>query len=183
MVVTTGNEKVEMANIVVGDVWVMTGQSNMAFGLEKTQHADIEIAQANLPLLRFFSIDPNEQSAPQDDIPAEKISTQGWAVSNPETSGEFSAIGYVFGARLQRSLGIPIGLIKNARGGASIEAIVPSHKFDDDPLAKRYAESVKKKIAAFDQGGSRVADLEQPARKSEIQEAAGRQMAEETGER
>jgi sialate O-acetylesterase len=150
MVVTTGSEKVAMDNIVVGDVWVMTGQSNMAFGLGKTQHADMESAQANLPLLRFFSIDPNEQSSPQDDIPAEKISTQGWAVSNPETSREFSAIGYIFGARLQRSLGIPIGLIKSSRGGASIEAIVPSHKFDDHPLAKRYAESVKQKIAAFD---------------------------------
>lgn len=46
--------------------------SNMAFPLGKTQHADIEIAQSNLPLLRFFSIDPNEQSAPQDDIHAEK---------------------------------------------------------------------------------------------------------------
>jgi hypothetical protein len=124
--------------------------SNMAFGLGKTQHADIEIAQSNLPLLRFFSIDPNEQATPQDDIPAEKISTKGWAVSNPETSRDFSAIGYIFGARLQRSLGIPIGLIKSARGGASIEAIVPSHKFDDHPLAKRYAESVKQKIAAFD---------------------------------
>jgi sialate O-acetylesterase len=150
MVVTTGSEKVEMANIVVGDVWVMTGQSNMAFGLGKTQHADIEIAQSNLPLLRFFSIDPNEQSAPLDDIPAEKIATKGWAVSSPETSPDFSCIGYIFGARLQRSLGIPIGLIKGARGGASIEAIVPSHKFDEHPLAKRYAESVKKKIAAFD---------------------------------
>ena len=150
MVVTTGNEKVEMDNIVVGDVWVMTGQSNMAFGLGKTQHADIEIAQSNLPLLRFFSIDPNEQSTPQDDIPAEKIATKGWAISSPETSRDFSAIGYIFGARLQRSLGIPIGLIKSARGGASIEAIVPSHKFDDHPLAKRYAESVKQKIAAFD---------------------------------
>jgi sialate O-acetylesterase len=71
-------------------------------------------------------------------------------VSGPETSPDFSCIGYIFGARLQRSLGIPIGLIKSARGGAAIEAIVPSHKFDDHPLAKRYAESVKKKIAAFD---------------------------------
>lgn len=150
MVVTTGSEKVEMSNIVVGDVWVMTGQSNMAFGLGKIQHADIEIAQSNLPLLRLFSIDPNEQSAPQDDIPAEKIATKGWAVSSPETSRDFSAIGYIFGARLQRALGIPIGLIKSARGGASIEAIVPSHKFDDHPLAKSYAESVKQKIAAFD---------------------------------
>ncbi|MFN4872715.1 MAG: hypothetical protein ACK5JP_02780 [Akkermansiaceae bacterium] len=150
LIVTTGDEKVEMSNIVVGDVWVMSGQSNMAFSLKGVQEEDIESAQSNLPLLRFFSISPNEQSGPQDDIPAEKIDTQGWAVSNPESSLNFSAIGYVFGSRLQRSLGIPIGVIKNSRGGASIEAIVPSHKFDQHPLTKRYAEFMKQKIAEFD---------------------------------
>ena len=150
LIITTGDEKVEMSNIVVGDVWVMSGQSNMAFALKGVQEDDIESAQSNLPLLRFFSISPNEQSGPQDDIPAEKIETQGWAVSNPETSLNFSAIGYVFGSRLQRSLGIPIGVIKNSRGGASIEAIVPSHKFDQHPLTKRYAEFMKQKIAEFD---------------------------------
>ena len=150
LVVTAGDEKLEMTNIVVGDVWVMAGQSNMAFELSKVQEADIESAQANLPLLRFFSIEPNEQAEPHDDIPTEKISTQGWAVSTPETALKFSAIGYVFGARLQRSLGIPIGLIKSARGGASIEAIVPAHKFDDHPLAQRYADHVKQRMADFD---------------------------------
>ncbi len=150
LIVSTGDEKVEMSNIVVGDVWVMSGQSNMAFALKGVQEDDIESAQSNLPLLRFFSISPNEQSEPQDDIPAEKIETEGWAVSNPETSLNFSGIGYVFGSRIQRSLGIPIGVIKNSRGGASIEAIVPSHKFDQHPLTKRYAEYMKQKIAEFD---------------------------------
>jgi sialate O-acetylesterase len=148
--VVCGDEKVELENILVGDVWVLSGQSNMAFPLEKVFDSDLEAAQANLPLLRLFSIDPNEQSEPQDDIPAEKIATQGWAVSTPETAGGFSAIGYVFASRLQRALGIPIGVIKTARGGASIEAIVPSHKFDDHPLAKRYAEGIRKKVAEFD---------------------------------
>jgi sialate O-acetylesterase len=150
LAVTAGDEKVELNNIVVGDVWVMTGQSNMAFALDKVLESDIEAAQSNLPLLRFFSIAPNEQAELQEDIPAEKVETNGWAVSNPETSRAFSAIGYVFGSRLQRSLGIPIGVIKAARGGASIEAIVPSHKFDEHPLAKRYAEHVKERVAAFD---------------------------------
>ena len=150
LVATTGDEKVELTNVVVGDVWVMAGQSNMAFALEKVEEADIESAQANLPLLRLFSIDPNEQSELHDDIPAEKISTGGWVASTPETARGFSAIGYVFGARLQRSLGIPIGVIKTARGGASIEAIVPGHKFDEHPLAKRYADHVRQRMAEFD---------------------------------
>jgi sialate O-acetylesterase len=148
--VTSGDEKIEMSDILVGDVWVMSGQSNMAFALDKVAESDMEAAQADLPLLRFFSIDPNEQAKPHEDIPAEKIATQGWAVSKPETAREFSAIGYVFGSRVQRSLGIPIGVIKNSRGGASIESIVPSHKFDEHPLAKRYADSVRKRMAEFD---------------------------------
>jgi sialate O-acetylesterase len=150
LVVSSGEEKVEMANIVIGDVWVMSGQSNMAFALQGVLENDIESAQGNLPLLRFFSLSTNEQPSPQDDIPAEKIETQGWAVSTPETALKFSAIGYAFASRLQRSLGIPIGVIKNSRGGASLEAIVPSHKFDEHPLAKRYADHVKQRIAAFD---------------------------------
>lgn len=150
LVVTAGGEKVDYTNIVVGDVWVMNGQSNMAFPLGKVLEADTEAAQAHLPLLRLFSIDPNEQSTLHEDIPAEKIATKGWAVSSPETAREFSAIGYVFGARLQRSLQIPIGVIKNARGGASIESLVPRQMFAQDPLAKRYADFMEEKIAAFD---------------------------------
>ena len=150
LTIASGNEKIGMENIAIGDVWVMNGQSNMAFPLGKVQESDIESAQAHLPLLRFFAIDPNEQSELAEDIPAERISTGGWAISDPVTSREFSAIGYVFGARLQRSLQIPIGLIKNSRGGASIESLVPGHKFDGHPLAKRYAEHVKERIAAFD---------------------------------
>lgn len=150
LVVVAGEAKVAMTNVVVGDVWVMNGQSNMAIGLGKMQQGDMESAQAHLPLLRLYSIEANEQSEPQEDIPADKIATQGWVVSTRETALEFSAIGYVFGSRLQRALQIPIGIVKNARGGASIESLVPRHKFDDDPVAKRYAESVEQRIAAFD---------------------------------
>jgi len=150
LVVSTGEEKVALEDILIGDVWVMHGQSNMAFPLGKVQQGDTESAQAHLPMLRLFSITTNEQSKLQEDIRAEAITTGGWVVSGPKTAGEFSAIGYVFGSRIQRALQIPIGVIKNARGGASIESMVPAHKFDDHPLAKRYAELVKKRIAEFD---------------------------------
>lgn len=150
LVVTSGSETIEYNNIVIGDVWVMNGQSNMSFALKNVLESDMEAAQAHLPLLRFFSIEPNEQSTLHEDIPAEKISTKGWAVSDPQTAREFSAIGYVFAARLQRSLQIPIGVIKNSRGGASIESLVPRQKFAQDPLTKRYADFMEEKIAAFD---------------------------------
>ena len=61
---------------------------------------------------------------------AEAVINGGWEVSTPETALGFSAIGHYFGSRLQRALQIPIGIISNARGGASIESLVPAHKFD-----------------------------------------------------
>ncbi len=147
--VASGGEKVELTNIVMGDVWVMHGQSNMAFPLQSTNGRNLA-AQADLPNLRLYSISNNEQASLQDDIRPDAVTTGGWVVSSPETAAEFSGIGYVFGANIQRSVGIPIGLIKTARGGASIESMVPLHKFDEDPLTKRYADHVKAKMAAFD---------------------------------
>lgn len=151
LTVKAGDETAEMSNIVIGDVWVMSGQSNMAFPVGKTDASDL-LPQANMPLLRLFSIKTNEQASLQDDIRPDAIDTVsgGWDISSPETAKDFSAIGYVFGLYLQRALDIPVGLIKNARGGASIESIVPVHKFDEHPLAERYADSVRKRMAEFD---------------------------------
>ena len=151
LVVTAGGQRIEMDDILVGDVWVLTGQSNMAFPVDKTDARDL-LPQSDIPLLRFFSITGNEQATLQDDIRPEAIDTVsgGWDVSTPETASGFSAIGFVFGADIQRSLQIPIGVIKAARGGASIESMVPVHKFDDDPLTRRYADHVRTRMAEFD---------------------------------
>jgi sialate O-acetylesterase len=150
LTVTAGGEKVEMGNIVVGDVWVMYGQSNMAFPLKQVSNRDTESAQANLPNLRLFSISTNEQADPQEDIRREAIDTKGWVASTPETALEFSAIGFVFGKQVQLSTGIPIGVIKNSRGGASMEALVPIQKFEEIPSGKALVESIKAQRASFD---------------------------------
>jgi len=150
LTVTSGDEKIEMDNIVIGDIWVMNGQSNMAFGLRKTMHADMEIAQAHVALLRRVGINPNENDTLQSDLPADRLSNGGWVPASPTTAGGFSAIGYSFGVRLQRALQIPIGIIDNARGGASLESLVPLHKFDDDPIAAAYKAFLDKRIAEFD---------------------------------
>ncbi len=150
LVATSNDEKVAMDNIVMGDVWVANGQSNMAWSLQKTVSADFEIPQSNRPLLRHFRISSNEQATMQADIPVEKVTSGGWEVSTPEVSGGFSAIGYHFGANLQQAQQIPIGIISNARGGASIESLVPRRKFAEDPLTKRYEEHVTKRQEEFD---------------------------------
>jgi len=148
LVVTSGEETIEMDNIVLGDVWVMNGQSNMACGLRGTDRADVQTATAHLPLLREIRISPNESYELAEDIPADRI--EGWSVCTPETAGGFSAIGYTFASHLQRALQIPIGIIDNARGGASIESLVPRHKFDDHPLAAGYLAWVERRRAEFD---------------------------------
>jgi len=148
LIVTFGEARIKMDNIVVGDIWVMNGQSNMAFGLGKTYRADMETATAHLPLLRRIGISPNESYTLQKDIPADRVDS--WAVCSPETAGGFSSIGYTFASRLHRALQIPIGIIDNARGGASIESLVPRHKFNDHPLAARYLAWVEKRRAEFD---------------------------------
>ncbi|MHC4202577.1 MAG: sialate O-acetylesterase family protein [Planctomycetota bacterium] len=130
LTVVSGGETIVMDNIVIGDVWVMNGQSNMAFGLGKTSEADLEGVQAHVPLFRAVKISPN--------------------VASPQTAGGFSSIGYSFGVRLHRALQVPIGIIDNARGGASIESLVPLHKFDDHPVAAAYKAHLGKRIAEFD---------------------------------
>jgi sialate O-acetylesterase len=148
LTITSGDEQIEMDNIVIGDVWVMNGQSNMAWGLKATLQADMERAQAHLLLLRHVRIAPNESYTLEQNLPDDKV--EGWNVCTPETAGGISAIGYTFASRVQRALQIPIGVIDNARGGASIESLVPRHKFDDHPLAARYADSVEQRRAEFD---------------------------------
>ena len=150
LTIVSGGETIEMDNILFGDVWVMNGQSNMAWGLKGTLNADLESAQSHLPLLRQLRIGPNEHYGEQRDIPTSAMPNGGWVEADPESALEFSAIGYVFGSRLQRALRIPVGIIDNARGGASIESLVPYHKFDDDPIARQYLESVEKRRAEFD---------------------------------
>lgn len=150
LTVTAGGEKIEMGNIVIGDIWVMYGQSNMAFPLKQVENRDTESLLANLPNLRLFSIATNEQADPQDDIKREAIDTGGWVTSTPDAALEFSAIGIAFGAQIQRSLDIPIGLIKNSRGGASMEALVPPHKFLEIPSGKALVESINTLRDSFD---------------------------------
>ena len=145
--VVCGDERVELDNVLIGDVWVMNGQSNMGFGLRHVQEADLEIAAAHRPLLRCADFDPAESENVETDIPADKF--KGWIVSTPEAAGEVSAIGHIFGSRLQQALQIPIGILNTSRGGASIESLVPRHKFKDDPLAAAYLASVEKRQAEF----------------------------------
>ena len=143
LTVRAGDATVVMDNILIGDVWVMNGQSNMAFALKAVYQSPFESAQAHLPLMRHVRIRSGAESEyVETNLRDEFINGQddpnkNWKVVSPEAAPEMGAIGYIFGSRLQRALQIPIGIIDNARGGASLESLVPRHQFADHPDAAR----------------------------------------------
>ena len=154
LTVKTGDQTIEMDNILIGDIWVMNGQSNMAFALKAVYEAPFEASMAHLPLLRHLRINSGAESENIEvDLADQFINgtneDKNWQVCTPETALEMGAIGYIFGSRLQRSLQIPIGIIDNARGGASLESLVPRHKFAEDPLAAEYLKWVDERHAEF----------------------------------
>ena len=153
--VQAGDQTIEMKNILIGDVWVMNGQSNMAFGLRAVYQAQFEASMAHLPLLRRIQINSYAESEHVETDLEEKDlngtdTNKNWKVVTPEVAMDMGAIGYVFGSRLQRALQIPIGIIDNSRGGASLESLVPRHKFKEHPMAAEYLAWVEKRQAEFD---------------------------------
>jgi len=154
LTVQAGDQTIEMKNILIGDVWVMNGQSNMAFGLRAVYQAQFEASMAHLPLLRRIQINSYAESEHVETDLEEKDlngtdTNKNWKVVTPEVAMDMGAIGYVFGSRLQRALRIPIGIIDNSRGGASLESLVPRHKFKEHPRAAEYLAWVEKRQAEF----------------------------------
>jgi len=111
-----GDNEIVLENILVGDVWICSGQSNMEFEVYKLLDAEQEIANANYPDIRLFNVPQNVQFSPAEDIPEES-----WHVCSPESVGDFSAVGYFFGRTLYREIGVPIGLIGSNWGGTRVE--------------------------------------------------------------
>jgi len=148
LTITGGQHMLELVDILIGDIWVMTGQSNMAFALSKTFRNDMERATAHLPLLRRIGMEPNESEKVEENIPAAKL--KGWDICSPETAGRFSSIGYTFASRIQRATQIPIGIIDVARGGSCMESWVPKRKFAEHPIGAAYMERQDKLQAEFD---------------------------------
>ena len=112
-----GGNNILLRDILVGEVWVASGQSNMEWPLERANDAQNEIASANHPRIRLFRIKNNSSEYPLDDAAAEP-----WVVCTPESARGFSAVAYFFGRNLEQKMGVPVGLIESAWGGTPGEA-------------------------------------------------------------
>ncbi|MGL4401321.1 MAG: sialate O-acetylesterase [Luteolibacter sp.] len=135
LVVQSGkpDRKLEVVDVLVGEVWLGSGQSNMAMRVSGARNNKDEQAAANFTLIRGF----NEASKPSAKVQAD--SSGKWAVCSPDTVGTFSAVMYFFGRELYRELNVPIGLIHSSVGGTAIEAWMAA---DIQPAESKKAASV-----------------------------------------
>jgi len=119
LLVKSGDESVEVKDVLVGEVWLCSGQSNMQWPVKNVNDYEAEKVAADHPLIRMFLTDLKASTELQKDC------TGSWKVCSPENVGDFSATAYFFGRDLHKELDIPIGLIRSCWGGTRIEAWSP----------------------------------------------------------
>lgn len=127
-----GNKtEVILTDVMIGEVWICSGQSNMEWSVNSGLLDPVEdYSKANIPSLRLFHVDRSTADYPQ-------VRGEGtWEVCTPETMKRFSAAGFFFGKKLNSELNIPIGLINVSWGGTQAESWIPKEKIDADPELK-----------------------------------------------
>ncbi len=118
-----GNNSITLENVLVGEVWICSGQSNMAWRVRTIDDNVREILAANYPHIRLFQVPRRASGRPQEDVGA------AWQECDPTTAIDFSAVSYFFGRMLHKKLGVPIGLIHTSWGGTRIEPWTPPGGF------------------------------------------------------
>ena len=133
--VVAGENEITLTDILVGEVWLCSGQSNMEWPMTKTAHGKEEIPAANYPQVRLFNVQGHiNKPEPQEDAPG------AWLPCSPESVAGFSGVGYHFGQSLHEEIGVPIGLIGSNWGGTKIEPWTPKVGLDQvDSLKKNAA--------------------------------------------
>ena len=119
--VQSGNEVATRQNILFGDVWLCSGQSNMEFGIGNLTNAAAEIAAANYPDIRLFTVPKNVQAAPVQNVNSQWLECNSTNIKQDAWNG-FSAVAYFFGRKLNQDLKVPIGLIHSSWGGTVAQA-------------------------------------------------------------
>jgi len=130
-------------NVLVGEVWLCSGQSNMVWPMSQDANAATELPAAKFPKIRLFQVPALFQEQPVDDVAGR------WVECDPNTVAGFSAVAYYFGRDLHRILGCPIGLIQSAVGGTKAELWTSKRAFDTDPNLKEALEDSQQRAARY----------------------------------
>jgi sialate O-acetylesterase len=134
--VSSGDDSLKLADVLVGDVWIASGQSNMEWPVTAAKDAETELAVADWPEIRFIDV-PNVTA----DEPADKFESAGWQACKPENIGGFSAVAYYFARELHKELHVPIGLIGANWGGTYMEAWTSHEALASSDTFKAVAEA------------------------------------------
>ena len=142
MTVECGKEKITYKNVVVGEVWLCSGQSNMAFMVEESSHKEQSLANVEDKDIRLYDMKPRvlTNNIAWDSIDLVRLNNHDyylpttWQLQDKENVSGFSAVAYHFGAMLADSLGVPVGLICNAVGGAPAEAFIDRKTLEFHPV-------------------------------------------------
>ncbi|HWZ96049.1 MAG TPA: sialate O-acetylesterase [Opitutaceae bacterium] len=150
--VVTGKNKITVHDVLVGEVWLCSGQSNMEFAVRnpagptyRVDNADEEVAAANYPLIRHFKVKLNESETPTDALDG------SWAVCSPGTVSQFTAVGYFFARNIYEKLHVPVGLVNCTWGGTPVEAWMSPFALDSDPAFAFVRERWKQVLAEYPQ--------------------------------
>ncbi len=132
-----GTTTVEVKEVLVGEVWICSGQSNMEWPVAASNNPQDEIAAGDHPRIRHIKINHVPADKPQEEAPS-----GGWQVSSPQTVANFTAAGYFFGRELEKELDVPIGLIGSNWGGTRIEPWTPPVGFQQVAALKDIADNL-----------------------------------------
>ncbi|MDR1280216.1 MAG: acetyl esterase [Opitutaceae bacterium] len=147
-----GKNRIDIADVLVGEVWLASGQSNMEFSLERTLDAEQEIARSARPGIREFAVESASSRKPQADCKGR------WIVASPETTGKFSATAWYFARKLEATLQTPVGIINSSWGGSPVEAWTSAEALDTVPELKSARVRQTKAAAAYPAQKKRFVD-------------------------
>ena len=136
-VATDAGESIEIRDVLVGDVYLCSGQSNMEWPVSGAVNGSAECAAADFPQIRLFQVPKRTAAAPRTDVDAT------WAVCSPETAANFSAVGYFFGREIHQTQRVPVGLINASWGGTVCEAWTSGPALTSNPALLPIADRLR----------------------------------------
>ncbi|HNS21969.1 MAG TPA: sialate O-acetylesterase [Sedimentisphaerales bacterium] len=162
-----GKNTVTIKNILAGQVWVGSGQSNMQMSVRSSANAEQEIADAKYSKIRLFTVERRVAETPQDDCKGQ------WVECSPQTVGDFSAVAYFFGRELHNQIKQPIGLIHTSWGGTPAEAWTSQARLEENPNFEPILTRYKQAVADYPQASAKYKEA-----LAQWEEAAAKAKAE-----
>lgn len=160
LTVSDGTDTKTYNDVLVGEVWFASGQSNMQWSIRQSADPQETAAAADFPGIRFFMAKPTAAPTPQDNVEGK------WLICSPQNAPQFSAVAYHFAAKLHSELNVPVGIVQSAWGGKPVETFTSAEALASIPEGKGKVEAHLKAVASFDENKAK-ADHEKALKKYE----------------